>query len=71
MAKSYIRAPRRPIKPSSRPVDALAGEGSVAGKLKSQRQALESGDASMGNPVVGNSADEVLKRGYFNEGDDE
>lgn len=63
-----------------RKVDALAGEGSIAGKLKKQRQALESGDSTTGRPVVGgqkgltatgevdeNSADEVLSRGYFRE----
>ena len=66
-----------------RKVDALAGAGSTADKLKKQRQALEGGDATLGRPVVGgqkgltatgevdeNSADEVLSRGYFREKDE-
>ena len=40
-------------KPSKRAVDKLAGKGSVAEKLKKHRQALESGDASGGKPVIG------------------
>lgn len=65
-------------------VDLFAGKGSVAGKIKKQRQSMESGNPSMGRPVVGgqpgmdamgnavdeNSGDEVVKRGYRIERED-
>lgn len=72
MAKSYIRASRNTTKPPGRLVDVFAGKDSIAGTVKRQRKALESGDSSMGNPVMGeNSSDEVLKRGYLRNGDDD
>ena len=68
MPKRYYRYPKpKPI--PDRPVDVVAGPGSVAGKLKKQRENLESGDETKMHPTVGgdNEADEVLKRGYFTE----
>ena len=55
-----------------RKVDVFAAEGSIAGILRKHRQAMESGDETTMHPVMGdNSSDEVLKRGYFKETDDE
>lgn len=68
-----------------RKVDVFAGDGSTAGKVKRQREAMESGDVSMGRPVVGgqsgldatgepiedNRPSKVLKRGYYIAKDDE
>ena len=67
-----------------RKADHLAGEGSLAGKLKKQRESFESGDTSMGRPVVGgdssldatgepvedNRPSGVLRRGYYIEKDE-
>lgn len=59
-------------KTPKRKADVFAAEGSIAGILRKQRQAMESGDETMMRPVIGdNSSDEVLKRGYFKESDDE
>lgn len=47
-----------------RPVDALAGKGSTAYTLKRQREAMESGDASLGRPVIGGDTEETVANGY-------
>ena len=61
----------KPKPQPERKVDVLAGEGSIAGKLKKRREAIEGGDPTGGRPVVGaNSADDVLRRGYFKEEDE-
>lgn len=68
---------------AKRTLDILAGDGSTAGKVKKQRDSMESGDVSMGRPVVGgqegldatgdpisdNRPSSVLKRGYYVEKD--
>lgn len=55
-----------------RPVDIFTRFSETARKLKQQREAMEAGDPAVGKPVVDpNSADEVIKRGYFKETDDE
>lgn len=62
-------------------LDMIAGEGSTAGILRKQRQAIEEGDYESMHPVVGgkengekeenhrdtskNRSSQVLKRGYF------
>jgi hypothetical protein len=55
-----------------RPADIFTRFSETARKLKKQREAMEAGDPAVGKPVVGpNDADEVLKRGYFKEEDEE
>ena len=57
----------KPKPQPERKVDVFAGEGSIAGKLRKRREAIEAGDPSGGSD---NSADVVLKRGYFKEEDE-
>ena len=65
-----------------RPVDAFAGTGSLADKLRKRREAIESGDPSGGQQIseaqpaqqpnpgdVYNHPQHVLKRGYYVEKD--
>ena len=53
--------------PDKRLLDKLAGKGSVAGKLKEQREKMERGESM--HPTVpatpDNSPDEVIRRGYI------
>lgn len=70
MPKYYTRPVSKPSKPFVRPADHLAGKGSIADTVRKTRRAMESGDETMGHPVVGNSSEEVLKRGYFHEEDE-
>ena len=59
-------------KKHERPVDVFTGYSNTAKLLKKQREAMESGDETSMHPVVGdNSSDEVLKRGYFKEENEE
>lgn len=54
-----------------RDVDFFTRISETARKLKKQRESVEEGDPAVGKPVVGeNSADEVVKRGYFKEEDE-
>lgn len=62
-----------------RKADVFAGDGSIAGKLRKRREAMDAGDPSGGampelqakDDTKDNRPSNVLKRGYYLSGEDE